>query len=336
MSAIDRIRKKRNQLAAQNGKMTQLEASKQNIAAHRQELSETGKIDYGVNLSPVKSSSKKKAKKDEENGLWSGLKYLGKELGIEAFGGVSKIPYALTSEVGANLTKGEDEKFGEKLLDTWKSVATLSNPAMAIGNLGKNVIENAKDQEKTDKSTVNKILGTAFNTVTEDNAIDKALQTAGTVLPDGTGETINKGGEKILSPYLKAREKLNVEKAKQSGAVQFGGDVIGVIGNMAPAIAATVITKNPNVGRVMIGASAKGGATNEALQGGADLETATKYGLKDGDIVDIVTQGERSLTLHNVLVRAGEAHADEVHIDTDEANACNLDSDMMVDVVFNK
>ena len=27
---------------------------------------------------------------------------------------------------------------------------------------------------------------------------------------------------------------------------------------------------------------------------------------------------------------------DIVHIDTDEANACNLDSDMMVDVVFNK
>ena len=65
-------------------------------------------------------------------------------------------------------------------------------------------------------------------------------------------------------------------------------------------------------------------------------ETAAKYGLKDGDIVDLVTRGERALTLHNVLVRAGEAHADEVHIDTDEANACNLDSDMLVDVVFNK
>ena len=46
-------------------------------------------------------------------------------------------------------------------------------------------------------------------------------------------------------------------------------------------------------------------------------ETAAKYGLVDGDIVDIQTEGERSITMHNVLVRAGVKHADEVHIDTD-------------------
>lgn len=65
-------------------------------------------------------------------------------------------------------------------------------------------------------------------------------------------------------------------------------------------------------------------------------ETAAKYGLKDGDIVDIQTEGERSLTLHNVLVRAGEKHADEVHIDTDEANACNLESGVNVNIVYSK
>ena len=65
-------------------------------------------------------------------------------------------------------------------------------------------------------------------------------------------------------------------------------------------------------------------------------ETAAKYGLVDGDIVDIQTEGERSITMHNVLVRAGVKHADEVHIDTDEANACNLDSGVMVNIVYNK
>ncbi|MEG0797545.1 MAG: phosphate propanoyltransferase [Acidaminococcaceae bacterium] len=62
-------------------------------------------------------------------------------------------------------------------------------------------------------------------------------------------------------------------------------------------------------------------------------ETANKYALHDGDIVDIVTPGERSLTLHNVLVRAGATHADECHLDTDEANACGLASDAMIEIV---
>ena len=66
-------------------------------------------------------------------------------------------------------------------------------------------------------------------------------------------------------------------------------------------------------------------------------ETAEKYGLKDGDIVDIVAgEGTRKTTMHGVLVRAGVKHADEVHIDTDEANACNAKTGDMVDIVFNK
>lgn len=65
-------------------------------------------------------------------------------------------------------------------------------------------------------------------------------------------------------------------------------------------------------------------------------ETAEKYGLKDGDVVDIRTTGQRALTLHNVIVRAGEAHADEIHLDTDEANACNLAGDELLEVIFEK
>lgn len=65
-------------------------------------------------------------------------------------------------------------------------------------------------------------------------------------------------------------------------------------------------------------------------------ETAERLGLKDGDIVDVETTGERALTMHNVLVRAGIKHADEIHIDTDEANACNLNGDEMLNIVWEK
>ncbi len=63
-------------------------------------------------------------------------------------------------------------------------------------------------------------------------------------------------------------------------------------------------------------------------------ETAAKHGLKDGDKVSIKTRGERELIFNNVLVRAGEKHADEVHIDTDEANACNLSNGVEVEILF--
>lgn len=62
-------------------------------------------------------------------------------------------------------------------------------------------------------------------------------------------------------------------------------------------------------------------------------ETACMYGLKNGDVVSIRTKGERQTIFHNVLVRSGEGHADECHIDTDEANACGLSSGEMVTII---
>ncbi len=218
--------------------------------------------------------------------------YVAKEFGTELFGGVSKIPYAVTSEVGSNLEKGKDKSFGKNVKDLWKSIATVSNPFLTAKNLVENIVENATEQAKTDKSTTNKILGTLFDTVTEDNAIDKAIQTVGSVTPDGTGKKIQQVGEKVLAPYNDLRKDLNKEKEEQGKVGEILGTVSGVIGNMGPAIATTALTKNPNLGLMVMGASAKGGATNEALQNGADLETATKY----GDIVGATEMLTEKLT----------------------------------------
>lgn len=53
-------------------------------------------------------------------------------------------------------------------------------------------------------------------------------------------------------------------------------------------------------------------------------DEARAFGVKDGDIVSLRVEGARAATLENVIVRSGEAHLMEAHIDKDEANACGL------------
>jgi propanediol utilization protein len=54
---------------------------------------------------------------------------------------------------------------------------------------------------------------------------------------------------------------------------------------------------------------------------------AEYFGVKDGDMMKLqVTSNDCSVTFDDVLVRADKAAKLEVHIDTDEGNACNLDA----------
>lgn len=54
---------------------------------------------------------------------------------------------------------------------------------------------------------------------------------------------------------------------------------------------------------------------------------ARHYGVQDGDLMQLVIRSPQcSVTFEDLLVRADKAAKLEVHIDTDEGNACNLDS----------
>lgn len=50
------------------------------------------------------------------------------------------------------------------------------------------------------------------------------------------------------------------------------------------------------------------------------------HGFKDGDWARVKIEGPRSLVLERVLVRVKSTYAFEMHVDTDEANACALKS----------
>lgn len=51
---------------------------------------------------------------------------------------------------------------------------------------------------------------------------------------------------------------------------------------------------------------------------------AKEAGVKDKDIVSIKVVGERGVVFNNVLVRSGDGHEAEIHLDTDEGNAAGL------------
>ena len=51
---------------------------------------------------------------------------------------------------------------------------------------------------------------------------------------------------------------------------------------------------------------------------------AEKYGIKDNDIVDVEIENSKPTRFYNVQVRVREDFTPEMHIDTDDANACAI------------
>ena len=60
---------------------------------------------------------------------------------------------------------------------------------------------------------------------------------------------------------------------------------------------------------------------------------AEEAGVKDKDVISIKIGGERGLVFDNVLVRAGEGHEREVHLDTDEGIAAGCGPDAVCELI---
>lgn len=60
---------------------------------------------------------------------------------------------------------------------------------------------------------------------------------------------------------------------------------------------------------------------------------AEEAGVKDHQMVSVKVPGERGMIFENVLIRAGEGHEREIHLDTDEGNAAGLSNDAEVEIL---
>jgi putative phosphotransacetylase len=60
---------------------------------------------------------------------------------------------------------------------------------------------------------------------------------------------------------------------------------------------------------------------------------ALEAGVKDKDVIRVKVGGERAVVFEEVLVRSGDAHLSEFHLDTDEGNAAGADSGQEVELL---
>ena len=63
---------------------------------------------------------------------------------------------------------------------------------------------------------------------------------------------------------------------------------------------------------------------------------AQEAGVKDKDWVTVKTFGTRPLIFEDVLIRSGDAHISEMHVDTDEGNAAGIKNDETVEITGKK
>jgi putative phosphotransacetylase len=54
------------------------------------------------------------------------------------------------------------------------------------------------------------------------------------------------------------------------------------------------------------------------------IADAKHFGVKNGEIVKVSIPGERAVIFENIVVRASDRYALDMHVDVDEANAAGL------------
>ena len=63
---------------------------------------------------------------------------------------------------------------------------------------------------------------------------------------------------------------------------------------------------------------------------------AIEAGVKDKDWVAVKTTGTRPIIFEDVLIRSGEAHLNEMHVDTDEGNAAGITNGDFAEIIGKK
>lgn len=218
-------------------------------------------------------------------------KYVAKRLGSGVLGGLSGIAQADSTELQNNLQIGEKKGFARSALDFANSSISNATPALLPLNVARKFgielltnKDSSLQQKAKNAATINAYEELPFNN------FKKAIQVAGSINND-LDSNVKNATDKITAPQRNLEESLNKESENYDSITNTAGNVASIVGHMLPSIGAS-IAAGPEAGRAVLGFSAKGTATEEALKKGADLNQATKI----GDVKGIIEVGTDLLT----------------------------------------
>lgn len=219
--------------------------------------------------------------------------YIGKRTGAGVIQGVTGIGQAGLTDLANQANKGKDKNITNTIGDVVKSFTNISNPASRINPIqtGINTLKTLTDK---DKNILQKgislatggISDTLNQTIPGKDIINSTTQALGKINPN-TSNTLLKYTNAISKPSEDINEKLNEEGQKYDTITNMLAGAGQTIGNMAPSIALSTV--NPTAGLGLMGLSAKGQSTQEALKKGASLDEAVKIGDTKG-MIEIGTE----------------------------------------------
>lgn len=209
-----------------------------------------------------------------QKGLW-----IGKKTGTGALSGTAGIGQAGITELANNFNKGKKKNINELLNDVSNSVTLnpINDTKKMWGNILSTVDPTKKWWENLGAIGTN-ISSNAINSLPVKKQFNALSQITGKILPSNASDKVMEINNAISKPIEKLNQKLDEEGKNYDKFTQTVGNVGQVVGNMAPSIGATIVTKDPTIGLGIMGLSAKGQATQEALNKGATLDEAIKIG----------------------------------------------------------
>lgn len=211
-------------------------------------------------------------------------RYVWENLGSGVTGGLVGIAQAGFTDIANQAQKGQEESIPEAIVNSLPIISDIKN----IGKRTQILTDKNKNGWQKVSDYVTTSFSDALNMIPGKKEMNLGIKLASKLNPKLSEKALN-ANDIISKPIDEKRSDLAQEGQYYDKVTQKVGQVGQVIGNMLPSIAATAITKNPNIGLAAMGISAKGQATQEALNKGASLEQAVRIGDTKGAI-EVLTE----------------------------------------------